>query len=314
MLIFQGISPRLAARKGRSVTIGNFDGVHLGHQALLSETIGIAREQGLVSAVVTFEPHPKAYFMPEKAPRKIQGLRGKAAALAALGIDELWILRFNRQLAVMTAQEFMQNFLHGSMNAKALVLGDDFRFGAKRQGDAAMLESASAALGWHVHQVGTVLLKGERASSSLLRNALSDGDIARAQAIMGRPYCLSGHVVHGKKMGRRIGFPTLNIPVHKELLISGVFVVSVEGLGDPGKHMIAGVASLGRRPTVEQGGRLLLEVHLFDWQGDAYGKIVNVTFHEKLRDEIHYDTIDRMTRQIQLDAQAARLYFSHHVH
>lgn len=311
MLIFQGISPSAAPDGNRAVTIGNFDGVHLGHQALINTTIALAREQGLRSTVVSFEPHPKSYFMPNEAPGKIQDLRSKVAALAAMGVDEFRLLKFRKSLAQMPAEAFMQQVLGESLKAKAIVIGDDFRFGAKRQGDFAMLSQAQLRFGWQVHRVPSVQIGNERASSSALRNALAQGDLAKAQAIMGRPYTLGGHVIYGKRIGRSIGFATLNIAMHERLIASGVFVASVEGLADA---PIAAVASLGRRPTVESQGRLLLEVHLFDWSGDAYGKLVCVTLHEKIRDEIRYDNLNDMTRQIDIDASTARQYFSHHAH
>ncbi|WVN42491.1 bifunctional riboflavin kinase/FAD synthetase [beta proteobacterium MWH-UniP1] len=310
MLIFQGISPQKASRSGRAITIGNFDGVHMGHQALINQTLGLAREQQLTSAVVTFEPHPKAFFAPAQAPKKIQGLRGKANALSDLGVNELWILRFRRSLADMSANDFMEKFLHQGVNAKVIVIGDDFCFGAKRQGNFELLKSVEARYGWTVHRVPTISVGGSRASSSLLRDCLAKGDLQQAEQLMGRPYSLSGHVIHGRALGRNLGFPTLNVPVHHNLVTSGVFVVSVSGLAE---EPIPGVASLGHRPTVEQQGRLLLEAHLFDWSGDAYGKIVQVTFHKKLRDEIRYTDIHAMTQQIQLDARQARDYFSHYV-
>jgi len=311
MLIFQGISPQRPLRKGRAVTIGNFDGVHLGHQALIQQTCAIAAREGLIAAAVTFEPHPKAFFTREKTPGKIQGLREKAWALSGLGIQELWILRFRAALAEMSAEAFIRKFLSQSLCAKHIVVGDDFRFGAKRQGDFAMLASAGATNDWQVHQVREVSVDDERISSSTLRDALVQGDLRRAERLMGRPYTICGHVIHGRKLGRGLGFPTLNIPVHDHLVINGVFAVQVKGIGDA---MIAGVASLGRRPTIESQGRLLLEVHLFDWSGDAYGRLVEIIFHEKLRDEIHYTSVDVMTQQIERDAQAARHYLNDHVH
>lgn len=311
MLIFQGISPHRAPKGGRAVTIGNFDGVHLGHRALIQRTVAVARDRQLTSAVVTFEPHPKAFFTPQQAPGKIQGLRAKAALLADLGVDELWVCRFRRRLAQMSAEDFMTRFLHRSMRTAELVIGDDFRFGAKRRGDVEMLRQYGTSAGWIVQTIPTVLAGGERVSSSRLRVALAAGDLQGAEEIMGHPLFLCGHVVHGRKLGRDLGYPTLNIPVSNTLLISGVFVVSVEGLG---AAPISAVASLGHRPTVEHAGRLLLEVHLFDWHGDAYGKIVKVTFHEKLRDEVRFDSLEAMTEQIHLDAQKARLYFAHHAH
>lgn len=311
MLIFQGISPQGSAKVGRVVTIGNFDGVHCGHQALIQETCAIANREGLTATAVTFAPHPKAFFAPEKAPGKIQGLRGKAAALSELGIQELWILRFRATLAEMPAQRFIRDFLCQSLHAKHIVVGDDFRFGAKRQGDFAMLLDAGATNNWQAHRVEAVSVDGERASSSTLRDALARGNLRRAESLMGRPYTLCGHVIHGRKLGRGLGFPTLNIPVDDQLVVSGVFAVRVRGLGS---SPIAGVASLGRRPTTESQGRLLLEVHLFDWSGEAYGRVVEVIFHEKLRDEIYYTSVDAMTQQIERDAHAARHHLNDHVH
>lgn len=312
MLIFQGFFPKHPAPRGRAVTIGNFDGVHCGHQALIEQTRALANEHQLVSTVVTFEPHPKAFFAPQQAPGKIQGLRGKALAVESMGIDELCVLRFRQSLASMSAASFMQDFLCNALHAKHIVIGDDFRFGAKRQGDLQMLREAGNTMGWQVHSIAPVSHDGERASSSRLRQALAGGDLALAHGLMGRPYMLSGRVCHGRKLGRELGFPTLNIPVHRALILSGIFVVSVHGIAP---NAVRGVASLGHRPTVEDAGRLLLEVHLFDWSSDIYGKKVCVEFHEKLRNEARYDSIEEMTQQIQRDAQAARDYFlQQHVH
>ena len=312
MLIFQGFFPKGPAPRGRAVTIGNFDGVHRGHQALIQKTTALAKKENLASTLVTFEPHPKAFFAPQQAPGTIQGLRGKAEAIAKLGVDEMCVLRFRQSLASMSAESFMQDFLRNALQARHIVIGDDFRFGAKRRGDVTMLSQAGTSHGWQVHCVDGVSLDGQRVSSSKLREALASGDLTLAQRLMGRPYTLCGHVAHGRKLGRDIGFPTLNIPVHSHLILSGVFVVSAYGLGPA---PIQGVASLGRRPTVEDQGRLLLEVHLFDWSGDAYGKTVCVEFHEKLRSEQRYDALSEMIAQIQLDAQAARDYFAQqHAH
>lgn len=311
MQIFRGIVPHRALQHDRAVTIGNFDGVHRGHQALIKETKRQAQALGLCCTVVTFEPHPKAFFNRENAPAKIHGLRDKAAALAAMGVDEFWVLPFRQSLAAMSAEEFMQVFLHQALNTKMIVIGDDFCFGARRRGNLDMLNAASTTFGWQVHRIHTVLIDQDRASSSSLRQALQRGDLDTATHLMGRPYALSGHVIHGRKLGRDLGFPTLNIPVPKGLVLSGIFVVSVHGLTE---RPLAAVASLGHRPTVETAGRLLLEVHCLDWSGDAYSRLVTVEFHQKLRDEIHYDSITEMTTQIQADAHNAHLYFKHHVH
>lgn len=309
MLIFQGISSSRATRRPRAVTIGVFDGVHRGHQVLIRRCVEIARHHSITSTVVAFEPHPRAFFRPLEAPGRIQGMRDRARALASLGVDELRILRFRRALAEMTPQRFMQDFLHEQLQARHLVVGDDFRFGANRQGSFETLAQAGAQFGWTTQRIETVAEEGERISSSALRDALQSGDLERVRRMIGRPYSLSGHVIHGRKLGREIGMATLNIPVHRQLLGCGIFAVRVEGLAP---SPLPGVASLGRRPTVEDAGRLLLEVHLFDWAGDAYGKVVNVTLVHRLRDEIRYEKLDDMIAQLHIDAAQARDHLSRH--
>lgn len=315
MLIFRGLSSssKTASRasRARAITIGNFDGVHLGHQALLREIVAQAKSHGLASTVVTFDPHPKSFFSPDNAPGRIQTLRDKAGALQALGIEELCIVRFRSSVAKMSAEDFMNVFLHQELNAKYIVVGDDFCFGARRRGNFEMLHDAGRQFGWQVASMHTVLIEGNRASSSNLRLSLQRGEMHKAAALMGMPYQISGHVIHGKKLGRTLGFPTLNIAVPKDLVLSGIFAVRVSGLG---ATSLAGVASLGRRPTVEQNGKLLLEVHLLDWQADAYGKIVCVQLLEKLRDEAQYADTHTMTEQIAQDARKARQLLSEYVH
>ncbi|MEN9772327.1 MAG: hypothetical protein RJA58_970 [Pseudomonadota bacterium] len=310
MLIFRGISPKQASPRRRVVTIGNFDGVHLGHQALLARAKALGTAHGLPVAVVTFEPHPKVYFAPASAPKRIHGLRDKAMALQSLGVDELWVLPFRERLASLSAADFMHQFLHQTLGARHIVIGDDFRFGARRQGDAQALAAAGASLDWSVDCLEPVFMDGLRASSTALRAALGHGDFQQANTLMGRPYQLCSRVIHGRKLGRTLGFPTLNLRVPDDLLLSGVFAVTVRGLGN---HPIGGVASLGRRPAVERDGALLLEVHLFDWSGDAYGQMIQVSFHQKLRDEAHYDSLDAMIQQIHIDASQARETLAHYV-
>ena len=292
------------------ITIGNFDGVHLGHQALLARAKALGALHQHTVAVVTFEPHPKVYFSPANAPKRIQGLRDKAQALQAQGVDELWVLPFRAALANLSAADFMEQFLHKTLSAKHIVIGDDFRFGAKRQGDAQSLQTAGASFDWSIERLEPVFMDGLRASSTALRAALSQGDFSQASTLMGRSYSLCGRVIHGRKLGRTLGFPTLNLRVPDDLLISGVFAVTVRGLGD---KTLTGVASLGRRPVVENDGALLLEVHLFDWTGDAYGQMIQVSFHQKLRDEARYDGLDAMIRQIEIDASQAREMLAHYV-
>jgi len=218
------------------------------------------------------------------------------------------IAHFNASVATLQAERFIDEIIVEGLHARHLLIGDDFRFGAKRRGDFAMLEQASSRHGFELARVDTVSRDGRRISSSAVRDALASGDFASARELLGRPYFISGHVVHGRKLGRTIGFPTLNVPIPFERpAVSGVFVVRVHGLGE---RPIPGVASLGTRPAVERDGRPLLEVHLFDFDADIYGRLVRVEFLHKLRDEAKYDSIDLLTAQIERDAQAARDWFS----
>lgn len=297
-----------APPSGRVVTIGSFDGLHLGHQSLIQSTLRSARELGQTSALVSFHPHPRAYFQPAAAPGLILPFRDRLSQLKAWGVDEAILLPFNRHLSGMSAEEFVEGILVRGLATRHLIIGEGFRFGHGRRGDAALLQAMGQSLGFTVDCLPSCLVAGERASSSRLRDALRGGHLALAEALLGRPYCLSGRVSHGQKLGRQLGFPTLNLRMPDRLVASGVFAVSVRGLhGRLGEGPVAyGVASLGRRPTVESEGRLLLEVHLFDWAGDAYGRQVEVRLHHFLRHEAHYATLEAMLDQIQIDAAQAR--------
>ena len=296
-----------------ALTIGNFDGVHIGHRAVLAQLRRRADELGLPTCVLTFEPHPREYFATlaagaPPAPARISTERDKLDALAECGIDRVCIAHFNASVATLQAERFIDEIIVEGLHARHLLIGDDFRFGAKRRGDFAMLELAASRHGFELARVDTVSRDGRRISSSAVRDALASGDFASARELLGRPYFISGHVVHGRKLGRTIGFPTLNVPIPFERpAVSGVFVVRVHGLGE---RPIPGVASLGTRPAVERDGRPLLEVHLFDFDADIYGRLVRVEFLHKLRDEAKYDSIDLLTAQIERDAQAARDWFS----
>ncbi len=303
-----------------ALTIGNFDGVHSGHRAVLGQLRRRADELGLPTCVLTFEPHPREYFAALAAARAAEGARpavqaparilterDKLDALAECGVDRVCIAHFNASIAALPAERFIDEIIVEGMHTRHLLIGDDFRFGAQRRGDFAMLAQAAARHGYELAQVATVERDGERISSSAVRAALAAADFERARELLGRPYFVSGHVVHGRKLGRTIGVPTLNLPIPFERpALAGVFVVRVHGLDT---RPLAGVASLGTRPAVERDGRLLLEVHLFDFDGDAYGRLVRVEFLHKLRDEARFDSIDLLTAQIARDAQAAREWF-----
>jgi riboflavin kinase / FMN adenylyltransferase len=318
--------PPLALRRQRVLTIGNFDGVHLGHQAVLAKLKAQALALNLPSTVLTFDPHPREYFASlasggrGKAPLRIHSLRDKACALAAEGVDELLVAHFNNSMAAMSAQAFIEEFLVGTLQIKYLLIGDDFQFGAKRQGNFAMLKAKSQEFGYIVEQLPTLMLNGHRVSSSLVREAIAAADFKLTHALLNRPYAISGKVIHGRKLGRTLGFPTLNmrVPGASESgnapLQSGVFAVRVKHLKQNGAANTSynGVASLGTRPAVEQNGRYLLETHVFDYGGDAYGQTVSIEFVAKLRDEANYDSLEALTRQIDLDAEQAKAILLEH--
>ncbi len=308
--------PRYDSRRPSAVTIGNFDGVHRGHQAILARVHALAAERGLASTVMTFEPHPRAYFAqrgqrPELMPTQISSLRDKVAALAEHRIEQLALLRFNQALADMSAQDFIEHLLVEGLDTRWLLVGEDFRYGHKRNGDIELLRRSGRRFGFEVETIADIADEhGHRISSSELRTALAVGNLERAEHLLGHSYRISGHVVHGQKLGRSIGYPTLNLRVPARCALrSGVYTVKVHGLGD---QALKGVASLGVRPTVSHGGRLLLEVHVLDGQPSAYGKLICVEFLDFLRDEEKFPDLSTMIAAIDNDAQSARDYFTLH--
>lgn len=311
MKVFRGL-PNAASRAPCALAIGNFDGVHLGHQVLLARLRTAATELQLEAAVMTFEPHPRAYFAQllgdlSKAPTRIANLRDNLAALTAAGIDRVIVEHFSAHFAALSPQDFIEKVLVQGMHVKWLMVGEDFRYGARRAGDIALLTEAGRHYGFTVETLDTVQHDGGRISSSAVRAALAGGDFARAAVLLGRPYQISGHVVHGQKLGRDIGFPTLNLRVaHHRPALSGIFVVRVHGLAD---QPLPGVASLGVRPTVDDSGRVLLETYVFDYSGDAYGKIVQIEFLQKLRDEEKFVDLPTLIAAIRRDEQQARAFF-----
>lgn len=309
--VFRGVPPA-GERLPCALTIGNFDGVHLGHQAILAKVCAAAEQRGLVATVLTFEPHPREFFAqrldkPELAPTRIAGLRDQINALARTGIERVVVQRFDAHLADMPAQAFIDRLLIDGLNVKWLLIGDDFRFGAKRTGDIGLLRENAARHGFELESMPSVTQGGQRVSSSAVRQALAEGNLDRAGQLLGHAYCISGHVIHGQKLGRTLGFPTLNLRVaHAKPALSGIFVVQVHGLAN---HPLPAVASMGVRPTVDDSGRVLLEVHVFDFQANAYGKLVQVEFLKKLRDEEKYVDLPTLTAAIENDAGLARAYF-----
>lgn len=314
--IYRG-SPPLSGRRPCALSIGNFDGVHLGHQAMLMRVCSAAAQRGLVPAVMTFEPHPREFFArlqgrPELAPIRISGLRDKILDLAAAGIRQVVVERFDTRIASMRAEDFIDTLLVKGLDVRWLLVGDDFRFGAKRAGDVHMLRAHG---GFEVESMDSIADRnGRRISSTDVRSALVAGDLDRIHDLLGHRYHLSGHVTHGLKLGRNLGFPTLNLRVpHACTGLTGIFTVLVHDLGG---SPLQGVASLGVRPTVMDAGRMLLEVHLLDFDGDAYGKLVRVEFLKKLRNEEKFADLDTLTRAIANDVRNARAFFaaSHVVH
>jgi riboflavin kinase/FMN adenylyltransferase len=289
------------------LTLGNFDGVHLGHRALLARLADKAKALALPATVVTFEPHPREFFSPSTAPARLAPLREKLECLTAAGVDETCIIHFNRDFAAMRAEEFIARVLVSGLKARHLIIGDDFRFGALRAGDFACLQAAGKRHGFEVQAMPTVLLDGERISSSAVRQALEEGWMEKAAALLGRPYAIDGRVVHGRKLGRQLGFATANIHIrHVPLPMTGVFAIQVTGFGD---RMLPGIANLGIRPTVEGGSRPLLEAHLFDFHDNLYGAHLCVRFVHKLRDEMKFPDLFALQAQIARDEAAARAFF-----
>ncbi len=307
MLIFRGLHPTVA--QPVALTIGNFDGVHLGHQSLLKQLREAARLRGLPMAVMVFEPHPREFFSPQQAPARLTSMREKLELFAALGVDRVHVCRFNSSFAQISAADFI-HALHEELAAKYVLIGDDFRFGSGRSGDFALMEKIGTQHGFAVQAMHSVLHDGIRISSTAVRVALAEGKMRVAQSYLGRPYSISGRVEHGHGLGKQIGFPTANIQLkHNRPPLSGIFVVRVQGDDMP---PMQGVASLGVRPTVRQDGRPVLEVHVFDFARQIYNKHLRLDFLHKLRDEEKFPDMETLTRQIALDVQLAKQWFEQH--
>jgi len=303
-----------------ALTIGNFDGVHRGHQAMLALLHNEARHRGLPSCVLTFEPHPRDHFArvagkPQLAPARIASLRDKLSELERVGVDQVVVLRFDTRFASLSPQSFIDDVLVRGLGARYVLVGDDFRFGAKRAGDYAMLDAAGQQAGFDVARMMSYEVHGLRVSSSAVREALAAGDMASVATLLGRPYSISGHVMHGRKLGRELGFRTLNLRfAHPKPAAMGIFVVRVSGLLD---RPLQAVASLGVRPTVEDAGRVLLEVHCLEWPeplgiDSGYGRCVRVELLHKLHDERRYESLAALREGIARDEVDARAWFALH--
>ncbi|WP_044363983.1 bifunctional riboflavin kinase/FAD synthetase [Vibrio fluvialis] len=305
MELIRGIHNIKPRHHGCVLTIGNFDGVHLGHQQVLDQVSERAKSLNLPSVVMTFEPQPMELFLKDKAPARLTRLRDKFVQLGKLDIDRLLCVNFNHHFANLDAQAFIRDLLVTRLGVKFLVVGDDFCFGQGRKGNFAMLEQAGREYGFEVVSTQSFCLQKLRVSSTAIREALAADELAVAADMLGRDYSISGRVSHGRKLGRTIGFPTANIPLKRCVSpVSGVYVVEAYGLGE---QPVGGVANIGQRPTVN-GVRQQLEVHLFDFHGNLYGKQLEVALLHKLRNEHKFESFEALKRQIELDAEAARVW------
>lgn len=288
-----------------ALTIGNFDGVHRGHQAMLARLCEAAEDLRLPPAVMTFDPHPREFFAPDSAPPRLATTRTKLELFRAYGVARAYVARFDKALAALSPEAFIEDVLVARLGVRWVLVGDDFRFGRGRTGDLATLRGRAKT--FSVEAMTTVEVAGERASSTAVRDALAAGDLARATALLGRPYALAGRVTHGEKLGRKLGFPTANLPLRHKPALSGIFAVRVHGLpGGPRQ----GVASLGVRPTIADGAKPLLEVFVFDFDAPLYGRRLAVEFLHKLRDEARFPDLDTLVAQMRNDVAQAREFFA----
>ena len=302
----QNLKSLTASSGGSAVSIGSFDGVHLGHQAVLTELIQQAKSNGLFSVAMTFEPQPREYFNELRAPARLMRLREKVEVLSSLGIDQIVCLKFNKVLRALSAQDFIIRVLVEGLRVKHLIVGDDFRFGCDRSGDFSMLYEYGKANGFSVKNTDTFESQGERISSTLVRRIINEGDFPRAAELLGRPFEIKGRVMHGKKLGRKLGFPTANININRlRAPLSGVYAVLVKTESE----IFEGAANVGIRPTIGDLERPLLEVHIFNFDRDIYGSFLRVEFLHKIRDELKFNDLGRLVTRIQKDMDQIQKWF-----
>lgn len=307
MRLIRGLNHLEPFPRGCVLTIGNFDGLHLGHRQVLERLAEHGRRLGLPAVAMIFEPQPLEYFLADHAPSRLTRLREKAIQFAKAPVDELLVLPFNRRMSDVDAEAFIQDILVDKLNIKHLVIGDDFHFGKARRGNFTLLQQRGERHGFTVEATPSFEVQGLRVSSTLIRDALGEGDLMQAKSLLGRDYSVCGRVAQGDRLGRELGFPTANILMfRKNTPLAGVFAVTMTGLD---RAPIAGVANLGTRPTIEGGAKAVLETHLFDFSEDIYGRYVEVHFHAKLRDERRFESLDALKVQIAADVDQARRYF-----
>ncbi|MGH8596118.1 MAG: bifunctional riboflavin kinase/FAD synthetase [Gammaproteobacteria bacterium] len=302
MEIIRGVNSVRNAHRGCVATIGNFDGVHRGHQAVIRKLLELARANGLPAAIVVFEPQPAEFFRGAEAPARLTGFRDKCALLAHYGLDRLVVLRFNAELAALTAAEFIRTVLVERLGVKGLIVGDDFKFGCDRGGDFSTLQRFSKQYDFQLDYTSSFLSKSERASSTRVRAALHAGDLEAATELLGHAYKISGRVIHGNKRGRGMGFPTANIKLNHRPPLNGIFAARVDGLGPIARPAIA---YIGTRPIIG-GEKLVLEVHVVDYAEECYGRHIIVSFVRKVRDDLPFTDFDDLSRQITDDCARAR--------
>lgn len=308
MRLIRGIPNLPVFKSGCVLTIGNFDGVHLGHKAVIEKLAECGRALGLPVVILIFEPQPLEYFLGDNAPPRLTRLREKAIQFAKLPVDDLVIVRFNKQLADYDAEQFIDEVLVKRLNVKHLVIGDDFRFGKSRQGDFALLQEKGKASRFKVEDTGSWQIAGQRVSSTLIRNALAIGDLKTAEAMLGYRYSVCGRVIHGDKRGRTMGYPTANIRMpRKNIPVRGVFAVIMSGING---LEIEGVANVGVRPTVDGSNNIVLETYLFNFDKDIYGCAVEVHFKQKIRAERRFQNVDELKAQIVDDVAEAKMIFA----
>ena len=305
MFVYRGFSHKVIS--DTVLTLGNFDGVHLGHRALLAQLMASAKQNNLMPTALTFEPHPREFFAPENAPTRLSTLREKLELIAEEGVTQTYVGRFNARFAALSAEEFIEKILVDHLRVKHLIIGDDFRFGAGRRGNFAMLHEAGIHFGFKIDAMNSVLLEGERVSSSAVRAALADGKMERAAQLLGRPYSIDGRVIYGNQVGRQLGFATANIRIkHDKPPLLGVFAVEVRGVDG---LTLKGVANLGFRPSLNKATQPLLEVHLFNFAREIYNTHLNVRFLHKLRDEMKFPDFNALKAQIAMDVAEGKAYF-----
>lgn len=307
MELIRGLHNLRPRHRANVVTIGNFDGVHLGHQAVLGQVAEKADELEVPATVVLFEPQPQEFFVPQRAPARLTRLRGKVQALRRYAVNRVLCIRFDQRFAALSPQQFIERVLLQGLETRYLVVGDDFRFGHRREGNFVSLQQAGERHGFPVVNMHSFHVDGARVSSTRIREALAIGDLATAEKLLGRPYRMCGRVARGNQRGRSIGFPTANIHLHRKATpLTGVYAVELFGIeGEP----LPGVANIGSRPTVD-GTRTLLEVHLFDFDRDIYGRHVHVEFQQRLREEKRFESFEQLRQQIERDVETARGLFA----